>query len=93
MPKHSDEVNLTVIAARYVRVVKKNGGPRSLGTLDVLGALRAYHENVRALDLDRMAVWDRDLDIVHDVAGILRCNNPAERIHRDTFTPRFAARL
>jgi hypothetical protein len=87
MPKHSDDLNLAVIAARFVR--RLNDRP----ILDVIAALKTYHDTVRPLDLERMAETPRDFDIVHDVVGIYRYNNDrTEVMHRETFVPRFAVR-
>jgi hypothetical protein len=86
MPKHSDDLNLAVIAARFVR--RLNDRPM----LDVVAVLKTYHDTVRPLDLERMAETPRDIDIVHDVLGIYRYSDKAEVTHRETFVPRFAVR-
>jgi hypothetical protein len=56
----------------------------------VRAMLLAYHQQ-HPLDLERMAKCERDFDLVHDVAGIMRTFQDRDTLHRETFVPRFAS--
>lgn len=92
-PVSADDAALIVkIAQRYAKIAADLGRTDPDTMAEAVFVLERCHTNCQPLQLQRMVDWQRDFDIVHDVAGLMRHLNYAKGkfILSDCFLPRFA---